>query len=99
MYKIVKRFHDLQDAVKTKDGTVYFEYNVGDVFPRKGKEVSEARIAELAGEDNRQGVPLIALAEEDEDSDIPSKKKGARKSAKKPDKQPASESEEQAVTG
>ena len=36
MYKVIKRFHDLQDATKTKNGTVYFEYNVGDVFPRKG---------------------------------------------------------------
>lgn len=98
MYKVIKRFHDLQDPVKIKDGTVYFGYNVGDVFPRKGKEVSEDRIAELAGESNRQGVPLIALAGEDEEPNMPSKKRGARNSAKKPDKQPDSESGEQAVT-
>ncbi len=64
MYKVIKRFHDLQDAAKTKDGTAYFEYNVGDTFPRKGREVSEERIAELAGDGNRQGVPLIKMVEE-----------------------------------
>ena len=64
MYKVIKRFHDLQDARKTKSGTVYHEYNVGDVFPRKGMDVSDDRIQELAGKDNKQGVPLIELVEE-----------------------------------
>lgn len=64
MYKVIKRFHDLQDARKTKSGTAYHEYNVGDVFPRDGMEVSEERIQELAGSDNKQGVPLIELVEE-----------------------------------
>ena len=52
MYKVIKRFHDLQDARKTKSGTVYHEYNVGDVFPRDGMEVSEDLIQELGGSDN-----------------------------------------------
>ncbi|MCI9271685.1 MAG: hypothetical protein HFH11_11185 [Dorea sp.] len=89
MYKVIKRFHDLQDATKTKGGTVYFEYNVGDIFPRKGREVSEERLAELAGDDNRQGVPLIELVEEAADpgtssevSEAPPKKKTAKKSVK-----------------
>ncbi|HJC49110.1 MAG TPA: hypothetical protein H9754_00785 [Candidatus Anaerostipes avistercoris] len=64
MYKVIKRFHDLQDARKTKSGRIYHEYNVGDVFPRDGMEVSEERIQELAGPDNRQGVPLIELVQE-----------------------------------
>ncbi|MCB6414552.1 hypothetical protein LI221_05635 [Faecalimonas umbilicata] len=64
MYKVIKAFHDLQDAVKTKDGTVYFEYNVGDIYPRKGLNPSEARIAELMGSNNKQETPLIELAEE-----------------------------------
>lgn len=64
MYKVIKRFHDLQDATKTKSGEVYHEYNVGDVFPRDGTEASEERLAELAGSDNKQGVPLIELVEE-----------------------------------
>ena len=64
MYKVIKKFHDLQDATKTKSGEVYHEYNVGDVFPRDGAEASEERLAELAGSDNKQGVPLIELVEE-----------------------------------
>lgn len=64
MYKVIKRFHDLQDVTKTKSGNVYHEYNVGDIFPRKGREVSEDRLAELAGDTNRQGVPLIELVKD-----------------------------------
>ena len=52
MYKVVKFFIDLQDD--------NYAYNVGDVFPRKGYEVTEERLAELSGKDNKQGVPLIA---------------------------------------
>lgn len=59
MYTVIKHFFDLQDFTKTKNGVVYHEYNVGDEFPRKGHEVSEERIAELAGENNKQGTPLI----------------------------------------
>lgn len=65
MYKVIKRFHDLQDATKTKNGMIYHEYNVGDEFPRKGMDVSEERLEELAGEGNKQGVPLIELVEEE----------------------------------
>lgn len=64
MYKVIKKFHDLQDATKTKNGMVYHEYNVGDEFPRKGREVSEERLEELAGKENKQGVPLIEFVEE-----------------------------------
>ena len=48
MYKVIKKFHDLQDARETKNGKVYHEYNVGDVFPRKGMDASDDRIQELA---------------------------------------------------
>ena len=89
MYKVIKRFHDLQDVTKTKSGDMYHEYNVGDIFPRKGKEVSEERLAELTGDGNRQGVPLIVLVEEKETSETPSdasktslKKKTTKKSVK-----------------
>ena len=64
MYRVIKRFNDLQDSKKTKSGIVYHEYNVGDEFPRKGMEVSEERLNELAGDGNKQGVPLIELVEE-----------------------------------
>ncbi len=52
MYKVIKLFADLQDGNHV--------YNVGDEFPRKGVSVTDARIAELAGSNNKQGTPLIA---------------------------------------
>ena len=52
MYKVIHYFNDLQD-----DG---YAYNVGDEFPHKGMTVTNERIAELAGLENKQGVPLIA---------------------------------------
>ena len=64
MYKVIKHFHDLQDVTKTKNGEVYREYNVGDEYPCKGLAVSENRLKELAGNDNKQGEPLIQLVEE-----------------------------------
>lgn len=55
MYRVVHFFTDLQDD--------RHPYNVGDIFPREGKTVSEERIAELSGAENRQGVPLIRKEE------------------------------------
>ena len=52
MYKVIHYFSDLQD-----DGSAY---NVGDEFPHKGMTVTNERIAELTGRENKQGVPLIA---------------------------------------
>lgn len=63
-YKVIRFFHDLQDTVNTKCGKIYHAYNVGDTYPRKGYKPSEDRIAELAGKDNKQGVPLIQIIEE-----------------------------------
>ena len=73
MYKVVKSFTDLQD-----NG---YSYNVGDIFPHCGLEVSEMRFAELAGSDNRQGVPLIELVEEKAEEEP---KKPAAKRSRKP---------------
>lgn len=56
MYKVIKHFADLQDKNHI--------YNVGDTFPHKGLEVSEERLAELSGSDNKQGVPLIEEVKE-----------------------------------
>ena len=57
MYKVIKFFTDLQDEDRP--------YEVGDVFPHKdcGYPVSEERLAELAGSENKQGVPLIKKVE------------------------------------
>ena len=58
-YKAIERFKDLKDDK--------FLYEVGDKFPRKGKRVSKARLAELLGSDNRRGKPVIAEIEEEEE--------------------------------
>lgn len=51
MYRAVKGFFDTQDSDHW--------YNAGDRFPRDGIKVTDARIAELSGSDNRQHEPLI----------------------------------------
>ncbi len=83
MYKVIKKFHDLQDATKTKSGMIYHEYNVGDEFPRKGMEVSEERLNELAGDGNKQGVPLIELVEEKAAAEKTAEKTASGKSTNK----------------
>lgn len=56
MYRVIRYFTDLQDNDHP--------YNVGDVFPRQGVEVSTERIAELASFANRQKTPLIESYDE-----------------------------------
>ena len=56
MYKVIKSFTDLQDN--------NYAYYVGDTFPHNGVEVGAERIAELASDNNRLGVPLIEAIEE-----------------------------------
>ena len=51
MYKVIKSFTDLQDN--------NYAYYVGDTFPHDGVEVCAERIAELASDKNRRGIPLI----------------------------------------
>ena len=51
MYKVIKSFTDLQDN--------NYAYYVGDTFPHDGVEVAAERVAELASDKNRLGVPLI----------------------------------------
>ena len=50
-YKVIKSFSALQDN--------RYVYSVGAVFPRSGLRVTEDRLKELAGSNNRIGVPLI----------------------------------------
>lgn len=51
MYRVIKAFRDLKDNNHV--------YSVGDTFPHNGVEVVAERIAELASDKNRLGVPLI----------------------------------------
>lgn len=50
-YRVISYFEDLQDDKHP--------YEVGDTYPRKGLKVTDDRIAELMGSDNRQKKPLI----------------------------------------
>ena len=52
MYKVIKHFFDLQDN--------NYKYDVGDTYPRKGLNVLQSRIDELASNKNLQKTPLIA---------------------------------------
>lgn len=60
MYKVIKSFCDLQD------NNHYYQADK-DTFPRAGLEVTEERLAELASDKNKQGVPLIEKVDETPD--------------------------------
>lgn len=83
MYKVIKLFADLEDKNHV--------YNPGDVYPREGLKVTDERIKELSGSENKRGEPLIELIEEKpaEDEETPAepeekpKKKTAKKTAEK----------------
>ena len=55
MYKVIVRFADMQDKNHI--------YEIGDVFPRDGKTVTDKRIAELASDANKVGKPVIEEVE------------------------------------
>lgn len=58
MYKVIKAFTDLHDED--------YPYSVGDTFPRLGIKVTDDRIKELAGCNNKQGTPLIEKVADEE---------------------------------
>lgn len=74
MYKVINLFTDLQDNDH--------KYQPGDIFPRQGLEVSDERIEELAGKDNKQGKPLIKKVEIKAQAK-PAKKKAEKKTSAK----------------
>ena len=51
MFRVIKHFVDLQDN--------NYKYDVGDTYPRKGLNVLQSRINELASHKNKQKTPLI----------------------------------------
>lgn len=51
MYRVIEFFTDLQDGGHA--------YNVGDNFPRQGVTVSDKRLQELSGVENKRGKALI----------------------------------------
>ena len=69
MYRVIEYFEDLQDNRQP--------YNVGDVFPKGDKKVTEERLNELATDKNRRRIPLIKKVEE------PKVEKPSKKATKK----------------
>lgn len=69
MYKVIRLFADLEDG-----GHIY---QIGDIFPREGLEVSAERYKELESGLNKHGKPLIEKV--DEPKKTPAKKKAAKK--------------------
>lgn len=73
MYIVIKSFSDLQDPVKfrsVKEGLLplrYRTYRPGDVFPHPDAPFpAQERFAELAGDSNKQGTPLIRWVDDPE---------------------------------
>lgn len=80
MYRVIKHFTDLHDN--------NHPYNVGDVFPREGVAVTDDRLVELAGSDNKQKTPLIELVEDEAGGvnlteEAPAKKTSTKKTREK----------------
>ena len=73
MYRVIKHFVDLQDN--------NYKYDVGDTYPRKGVNVLQSRINELASDKNKQKTPLI-----EEIPEVEEKPKKKSKSVEKADK-------------
>ena len=57
MYRAKMAFRD------AKDGE--YLYNAGDVYPRKGKKATKARLEELSTENNAAGVAVIEEVKEE----------------------------------
>ena len=73
MYRVIKAFVDLQDN--------NYKYDINDIYPRKGLNVLQSRINELASDKNKQKTPLIE--EIPEKVEEPKKKKSVEKADKK----------------
>ena len=76
-YKVIGEFADLQDN--------RWLYRAGETYPRDGHTVSDERITELAGSDNRAGKPLIALVKAKTAKPEPKATKPAKKRVRKND--------------
>ena len=77
-YRVIKAFTDMQDNNYAYDPTVPSR----NTYPRKGLNVLQSRINELASSKNRQGCPLI-----EEIPDVEEKPKKKTKSVEKADKE------------
>lgn len=55
-YQVIEYFTDMHDNEHA--------YNVGDVYPREGLDVSKERLTELSTDKNRRNIPLIERVQE-----------------------------------
>ena len=78
MYRVIKAFTDMQDNNYAYDPTDPSR----NTYPRKGLNVLQSRINELASNKNRQGCPLI-----EEIPDVEDKPEKKTKSTKKADEE------------
>ena len=69
MFRVIKHFVDLQDS--------NYKYEIDDIYPRKGLNVLQSRINELASNKNLQRTPLIEEVPDIEEK--PKKKKSVEK--------------------
>lgn len=74
-YKVLYPFADLHDKK--------YKYKTGDTFPRQGLEVSEDRIKELAGSNNKLKKPLIEEIIEETSKEVSEANEAPEKPKKK----------------
>lgn len=74
-YKVIHPFADLHDKK--------YKYSVGDEFPHEGLEVSEDRIKELTGSENKLKKPLIEEIPEEVPKEAPEAEEVPEKATKK----------------
>ena len=55
MYEVIVAFTDLADG--------NYKYKVGDMYPRTGYKPTKSRCEKLSSKFNRQGKPLIKIAQ------------------------------------
>ena len=79
MYRVIDYFTDLQDNGHA--------YNVGDIFPREGVEVSAERLEELSSVNNKRGKALIELVQSTAQNTA--EEEPAEKSVEAEDEEPA----------
>lgn len=84
IYKVIKSFTDLQD-----NNHVYVE---GDVFPREGVEVDNARFLELSTAANKRKEVLIVVEDDDPEDNAPDAGETAENQPENGDNEAADES-------
>lgn len=65
MYIVLHVFDDLQDTRVVGGIKTYHRYLAGEEYPREGYTPTPERIAELAGSNNAQKRPIIAVKKQD----------------------------------